>query len=91
MTARNVLALFSADGIGLWRAPTYAGAADRAKVLNIYAWAESAIPFLEPAIRNNSLIYPPPVIRSRLELQSVYTPEETRPFTRAWLLFKSGL
>jgi hypothetical protein len=37
------------------------------------------------------LIYPPPAIRSRFELQRVYTPEETRAFTRAWLLFKSGL
>jgi putrescine transport system substrate-binding protein len=51
----------------------------------------AAVPFLEPEIRNNTLIYPPPAIRSRFELQRVYTPEETRAFTRAWLLFKSGL
>jgi putrescine transport system substrate-binding protein len=51
----------------------------------------AAVPLLEPAVRNNTLIYPPPAIRSRFELQRVYTPEETRAFTRAWLLFKSGL
>jgi putrescine transport system substrate-binding protein len=51
----------------------------------------AAVPLLEPAVRNNTLIYPPPAIRNRFELQRVYTPEETRAFTRAWLLFKSGL
>src|ERR1700676_1057797 len=51
----------------------------------------AAVPFLEPAVRDNTLIYPPPAVRSRFELQKVYTPEETRAFTRAWLRFKSGL
>jgi putrescine transport system substrate-binding protein len=51
----------------------------------------AAVPLLEPAVRGNTLIYPPPAIRSRFELQRVYTPEEARAFTRAWLLFKSGL
>jgi putrescine transport system substrate-binding protein len=51
----------------------------------------AALPFLEPAVRNNTLIYPPPAVRNRFELQRVYTPEETRAFTRAWLVFKSGL
>jgi putrescine transport system substrate-binding protein len=50
----------------------------------------AAVPLLEPAIRNNALIYPPPATRNRFELQRVYTSEETRAFTRAWLLFKSG-
>jgi putrescine transport system substrate-binding protein len=52
---------------------------------------EAAVPLLEPAVRSNVIIYPPPAIRSRFELQPVYTPDETRAFTRAWLLFKSGL
>lgn len=52
---------------------------------------EAAVPLLEPAVRSNVIIYPPPAIRSRFELQRVYTPDETRAFTRAWLLFKSGL
>jgi putrescine transport system substrate-binding protein len=51
----------------------------------------AALPYLEPAVRNNTLIYPPPAVRSRFMLQRVYTPEETRAFTRAWLVFKSGL
>lgn len=51
----------------------------------------AAVPLLEPAVRNNALIYPPSAVRNRFELQRVYTPEETRAFTRAWLLFKSGL
>jgi putrescine transport system substrate-binding protein len=51
----------------------------------------AAVPLLEPAVRNNTIVYPPPAVRQRFELQNAYTPEETRAFTRAWLLFKSGL
>jgi putrescine transport system substrate-binding protein len=51
----------------------------------------AAVPLLEPAVRGNVIIYPPPAVRSRMELQRAYTPEETRAFTRAWLLFKSGV
>lgn len=51
----------------------------------------AALPFLEPAVRENAIIYPPAPIRSRMELQSVYSPDEVRAFTRAWLVFKSGL
>jgi putrescine transport system substrate-binding protein len=51
----------------------------------------AALPLLEPAVRNNTIIYPPAVVRGRFELQAVYTPEEVRAFTRAWTLFKSGL
>ena len=49
------------------------------------------MPLLEPAVRNNPIIYPPPEVRRRFELQRVYTPEENQAFTRAWLTFKSGL
>jgi putrescine transport system substrate-binding protein len=51
----------------------------------------AAVPLLEPKVRGNAIIYPPPAVRSRMELQRAYTPEETRAFTRAWLLFKSGV
>jgi putrescine transport system substrate-binding protein len=51
----------------------------------------AAVPFLESPVRDNVIIYPPAAIRARMELQPVYTPEETRAFTRAWLEFKSGL
>ena len=51
----------------------------------------AAVPLLEPSVRGNTIIYPPPATRRRFELQRAYTPEEARAFTRAWLLFKSGL
>ncbi len=51
----------------------------------------AALPYLEPAVRDNTVIYPPPQIRDRLELQKVYTPEEARAFSRAWQQFKSGM
>jgi putrescine transport system substrate-binding protein len=51
----------------------------------------AALPLLEPAVRNNTIIYPPAAIRERFEFQAVYTPEEARAFTRAWSSFKSGL
>lgn len=51
----------------------------------------AALPLLEPEVRGNTIIYPPSEVRSRFELQPLYTAEETRSFTRAWLLFKSGL
>ena len=51
----------------------------------------AALPYLEPAVRDNAVIYPPPKIRDRLELQKVYAPEEARAFSRAWQQFKSGL
>src|SRR5258708_28203340 len=51
----------------------------------------AAVPLLEPAVRSNTLIYPPPAIRHRFERQRGYTPEETPAFTHARLMFKSGL
>ena len=51
----------------------------------------AAVPLLDPAVRGNTLIYPPADVRRRFELQNAYTPDEARAFTRAWLLFKSGL
>ena len=50
----------------------------------------AAMPLLEPAVRDNTVIYPPAAVRARLQLQQVYTPEEMRTFNRAWLDFKSG-
>jgi putrescine transport system substrate-binding protein len=51
----------------------------------------AAMPLLEPAVRDNTVIYPPPEVRERFELQRVYTPDEARILDRAWLEFKSGL
>jgi len=50
----------------------------------------AAIPQLEPAVRDNTVIYPPAAVRARFELQKVYSPEEARIFSRAWLNFTSG-
>jgi putrescine transport system substrate-binding protein len=51
----------------------------------------AATALLEPAVRSNTLIYPPAAVRDRFELQRNYGPEEVRTFFRAWLQFKSGL
>jgi putrescine transport system substrate-binding protein len=50
----------------------------------------AAVPLLAPEIRDNVIIYPPPPVRARFELQEAYDPESMRAFTRAWLQFKSG-
>jgi putrescine transport system substrate-binding protein len=51
----------------------------------------AALPLLEPSIRDNTVIYPPPGVRERFELQKVYSTDEARAFSRAWLQFKSSL
>jgi len=51
----------------------------------------AAVPLLEPAVRDNVVIYPPPEVRERFFLQKVYTPEESRIFNRAWLEYKASL
>jgi len=50
----------------------------------------AAVPLLEPAVRDNTVIYPPAAVRARFELQKAYSPEEARTFSRAWLNFTSG-
>jgi putrescine transport system substrate-binding protein len=50
----------------------------------------AAIPLLDSSLRGNSIVYPPPEVRARFELERVYTTEELRIFTRAWQRFKTG-
>ncbi len=50
----------------------------------------AALPLLEPAVRDNAVIYPPATVRERFQLQRAYAPEEARMFDRAWLAFKSA-
>jgi putrescine transport system substrate-binding protein len=50
----------------------------------------AAVPLLEPAVRDNAVVYPPAAVRERLELERVYTPDELRAFNRAWQRFKTG-
>jgi len=50
----------------------------------------AAVPLLPPEVRSNPAVFPPPQVRARFLLGRVYTPEETRAFTRAWQRFKTG-
>jgi putrescine transport system substrate-binding protein len=50
----------------------------------------AALPLLPATVRGNAAVYPPPEVRQRFELQRVYSADEIRSFSRAWLQFKSG-
>jgi putrescine transport system substrate-binding protein len=50
----------------------------------------AAMPLLEPAVRDNTIIYPPAEVRARFQLQQLYTSDEVRTFNRVWLEFKTG-
>ncbi len=50
----------------------------------------AAMPLLEPAVRDNVIIYPPASVRARFALEKIYTPEEMRNFVRAWQRFKAA-
>jgi putrescine transport system substrate-binding protein len=50
----------------------------------------AAFPLLDPAMRANAIVYPPPDVRARFETERVYTPEELRTFNRAWQRFRTG-
>lgn len=50
----------------------------------------AAVALLPAEVRNNPAVFPPPEVRARFLLGRVYTPEETRTFTRAWQRFKAG-
>jgi putrescine transport system substrate-binding protein len=51
----------------------------------------AAVERLEPELRNNPTIYPPPAVRARLSLGQRYSMDETRMFSRVWLRLKTGL
>jgi putrescine transport system substrate-binding protein len=50
----------------------------------------AAVARLEPELRNNHIVYPPPEVRERFTLGRGYTMEETRMFSRIWLRMKTG-
>jgi putrescine transport system substrate-binding protein len=50
----------------------------------------AAIPYLEPSVRGNGIVYPPAEVRARFETGQVYSMDEMRIFTRAWQRFSSG-
>jgi putrescine transport system substrate-binding protein len=50
----------------------------------------AAVDRLEPDLRDNQAVYPPPQVRQRFVLGRGYTMEETRVLSRAWLRVKTG-
>lgn len=50
----------------------------------------AAVAMLDPALRDNPIVYPPPRVRDRLTLGRGYTMAETREYTRTWLRMKTG-
>jgi putrescine transport system substrate-binding protein len=50
----------------------------------------AALPYLDPAIRSNVIVYPPAEVRARFETERVYTADELRTFNRAWQRFRTG-
>jgi putrescine transport system substrate-binding protein len=49
----------------------------------------AALPLLPAAVRGNQAVYPPAEVRQQFELARVYSADEIRSFSRAWLRFKS--
>jgi putrescine transport system substrate-binding protein len=50
----------------------------------------AALPYLDPAMRSNIIVYPPAEVRARFETERVYTSDELRTFNRAWQRFRTG-
>jgi putrescine transport system substrate-binding protein len=50
----------------------------------------AAQPLVQPAVRDDPRIYPPPDLRQRLTVQTADSPEQTRAITRMWQKFKTG-
>jgi putrescine transport system substrate-binding protein len=50
----------------------------------------AAVERLEPELRNNHIVYPPPEVRERFTLGRGYSMEQTRLFSRTWLRAKTG-
>jgi putrescine transport system substrate-binding protein len=50
----------------------------------------AALPYLDPTMRANAIVYPPAEVRARFETERVYTPDDLRTFNRAWQRFRTG-
>jgi putrescine transport system substrate-binding protein len=50
----------------------------------------AALPFLDPSMRANSIVYPPAEVRARFEMERIYTTDELRTFNRTWQRFRTG-
>jgi putrescine transport system substrate-binding protein len=51
---------------------------------------QAAIPLLEPELRDDPSIYPPPDVKSRLRPNLAKSPEFTRSLNRTWTRFTTG-
>ena len=64
-----------------------------AAVSNDIRYANSnaaALPFVEPAMRDDPSIYPPPEARTRLHVAATRSQEYSRAVNRAWMRIKTG-
>jgi putrescine transport system substrate-binding protein len=50
----------------------------------------AAQPLVQPDVRDDPRIYPPPAERERLTVQLADSAEQTRAVTRVWQKFKTG-
>jgi putrescine transport system substrate-binding protein len=50
----------------------------------------AALPLVQPAVRDDPGIYPPPALRQKLAVQLADSPDQTRAITRVWQKFKTG-
>jgi putrescine transport system substrate-binding protein len=50
----------------------------------------AAIGLLEPAVRNNVIVYPTTAVRARFDTGQIYSTDEMRTFTRVWQRFSTG-
>jgi putrescine transport system substrate-binding protein len=56
-----------------------------------YATANAAaLPLVQPAVRDDTGIYPPKELRQKLAVQLADSPDQTRAITRVWQKFKTG-
>jgi putrescine transport system substrate-binding protein len=55
-----------------------------------YANGDTPTPAIDPGVRNDPGIYPPPEVLAKLHPEPTRTPEYTRLLTRVWTRFKTG-
>jgi putrescine transport system substrate-binding protein len=55
-----------------------------------YANGDAPTPAIDPGVRNDPGVYPPPQVLAKLHPEPTRTPEYTRLLTRVWTRFKTG-
>jgi putrescine transport system substrate-binding protein len=64
--------------------------AEVTRFIGFAAGNAAALPLLDPALRANTIVYPPAEVRARFVIERVYTAAEVRQFTRVWQRFRAG-